>query len=705
MYTSVQKLVPEQRLVFDQVIGFCKNLRKATFSKRWQKPKPPLLKVHGGAGAGKSKLINDIAQWVEYFLRTDNNRNPNQPVILKVAPTGKAASLIQGMTLHHAFHFKFSNEYTSLPDSLRESMRNDLSQLQVLIIDEMSMVKSDLLYQVHKRLQEVKQNDDDFGGVSVLLFGDLMQLQPVRANWIFEAPKDPKFSRSYALRSLWSLFVPVELKENHRQGNDAQYAQLLNRVRFGKPTEQDIATLKMRLCIQPQPNSLYVFGTRKPVTELNLKRLNELPGPVEIVEARTIHPSQKQFKPQISPDGFISETPFLSKLCIKINARVMLTFNSDTADGLTNGATGTVSGVLKNSRGLITTIFVKFDDLDIGNQAKTKMTKEMCQVYPDSTPLTIHKFDYSLGKLAKGHTAKATVYQFPLTLAWALTAHKCQGQTVKKPNQLAADLKSVFTSGQAYVILGRVQDINQLCLLTYSDNCIRVNAKAKEEAERISLHAIKSMCNIWTSPPPQSLRITSLNIRSLVLHYPDLRNDTVLLMADIICLNETYIKPGESAERFQLKDYKGYFANQGMAAGVAVFVKHQFASASFDSYTCETFQIVLVSSRYFDIFAIYRSPKTNQSFKSLFDKIQHKLHPTKTTFLCGDFNLPKTPNQFEAALKDYNIFPCIKIPTHINGNILDQFYSNNQNCEVASIHLHPVYYSDHDAICVVARRT
>ncbi len=583
-------------------------------------------------------------------------------------------------------------------------MRNDLSQLQVVIIDEMSMVKSDLLYQLHKRLQEIKQNNDDFGGISVLLFGDLMQLQPVRANWIFEAPKDPKFSRSHAIRSLWSLFVPVELKENHRQGNDAHYAQLLNRVRFGKHTEQDIATLKSRLNIEPQTNALYVFGTRKPVTELNLKRLNELPGPVEVVEARTIHPSQKNYKPHVSSDGFINETPFLSKLLIKKDARVMLTFNSDTADGLTNGATGTVTGVLKNSKGLITTVFVKFDDLGIGVRAKTKMTKQMWQLHPGSIPLAVHKFDYSLGKLAKGHTAKATVYQFPLTLAWALTAHKCQGQTVKKPNQLVADLKSVFTSGQAYVILGRVQDINQLCLSTFSDNCIRINAKAKEEAEKISLHAIKSLCSIWTSPPPQSLRISSLNIRSLVLHYPDLKNDTDLLKSDVICLNETYIKPEELTEQYILNDFNGYFVNKGASAGVAVFVKKQFAKVTFDSYLCESLQIALISSEQFDLFAVYRSPKTNKTVNSLLEKIQCRFQPTKTTFLCGDFNLPKTPNPFETALKNLKIFPCIKSPTHLDGNILDQFYSNFQNCKVTNVHLHPVYYSDHDAVCVIIKR-
>ena len=83
-------------------------MRKADEGKN-PKPRPPLLKVHGGAGCGKSKLINDIAQWSEYWLRTSSDRHPDHPYVVKVAPTGKAASLIGGLTLHSAFNFNFGN--------------------------------------------------------------------------------------------------------------------------------------------------------------------------------------------------------------------------------------------------------------------------------------------------------------------------------------------------------------------------------------------------------------------------------------------------------------------------------------------------------------------------------------------------------------------------------------------------------------------
>ena len=122
---------------------------------------------------------------------------------MKVAPTGKAASLIGGLTLHSAFNFSFGNEYSSLSDSTREAMRSTLSELTILIVDEMSMLKSDMLYQLHLRLQEIKQNKDDFGGVSVILCGDLLQLKPVMANWIFEKPKNKNFINFHEVYPLW----------------------------------------------------------------------------------------------------------------------------------------------------------------------------------------------------------------------------------------------------------------------------------------------------------------------------------------------------------------------------------------------------------------------------------------------------------------------------------------------------------------------
>ena len=151
MLASARSLDNDQRQVFDIIIKYCKDLRKSGLGII-PKPKPPLLKVHGGAGCGKSKLIHVISEWAEYCLRTSSDRHPDHPYVVKVAPTGKAASLIGGLTLHSAFNFSFGNEYSSLSDSMREAMRSTLSELTILIVDEMSMLKSDMLYHIHLRL-------------------------------------------------------------------------------------------------------------------------------------------------------------------------------------------------------------------------------------------------------------------------------------------------------------------------------------------------------------------------------------------------------------------------------------------------------------------------------------------------------------------------------------------------------------------------
>jgi hypothetical protein len=190
MLKSAQKLSKDQRFAFNLVLDFCKSIMR---HRKTPHPniEPPLLIIHGGAGTGKSKLIHDISTWAEHTFTTSNDRQLTQPYIIRLAPTGKAASLIDGITLHSAFNFPFGNDFISLSDQLRDTYRTMLKYLQIVIIDEISMVKADLLYQLNLRLQEIKQNDKIFGGISVLLFGDLMQLKPVLAKWIFEKPYSP----------------------------------------------------------------------------------------------------------------------------------------------------------------------------------------------------------------------------------------------------------------------------------------------------------------------------------------------------------------------------------------------------------------------------------------------------------------------------------------------------------------------------------
>ena len=705
MYESARQLVPEQRFAFDIIIAYCKDLRKSLYSNS-QKPKPPLLKVHGGAGSGKSKLIQDISSWAEYYLRTNNDRHPDHPFIIKVAPTGKAASIIQGLTLHSAFNFRFGNDYFSLPDRQRENMRNLMSQLRIVIIDEISMVKPDLLNQLNLRLQEIKQNKDDFGGVSVILFGDLMQLSPVMANWIFEAPKSKQSNLSHLARPIWNSFNAIELKQNHRQGNDKSYAELLNRVRYGKQTQRDLEVLSSRVRNDYPENSLFVYGTKKPVLNQNKEELNKLATPLFTLSAMNIHPNKKSFKPHVSKDGTVNDTPFRDELDLKKGARIMLTYNIDTADGLTNGSTGIVIDFIVRDN-IVQYVVIELDEKGDGANLRAKL-RHIVNRYQNKavTPIGRVSFEYSLGRSVKQHTAKAKVIQFPLTLAWATTAHKIQGQTIKKPNTLVADIKSVFEAGQAYVILGRVQDINQLYLRNFVPEKIMVSSKAMKEAENINKIALNNKETLWTCQDATLRKISSLNIRSLQKHYRDLQVDSVMLQSDIICINETFLKPNTLAPI--IEGYNCHLASKGNSSGVAVYIKsHLNSLVKATTLIQPSFQAVKVSIRnQFDVIAVYRSPN-DKSLINFTNQITAAIHSSHPTIICGDVNIDylKTPqNPFSTALQEIGFRQIINKPTHIQGSLLDHFYIRFDNCSTNQ-RLHHPYYSDHDAICVILKKT
>ena len=110
----------------------------------------------GGAGSGKSTVINILKQWMQFILESPGDSS-DCPYILVTAPTGTAAANIKGQTLHSTFGFNFGNEHFSLSDKRRDEKRSQLQNLRVVIIDEISMVKSDLLFQLDMRLKEVTQ--------------------------------------------------------------------------------------------------------------------------------------------------------------------------------------------------------------------------------------------------------------------------------------------------------------------------------------------------------------------------------------------------------------------------------------------------------------------------------------------------------------------------------------------------------------------
>ena len=210
------------------------------------KPSPPLVMVHGGAGSGKSKVISSL-----YNLMTDTFKkagdDPCCPYVVLTSFTGAASANINGQTLHSLFSFKFGTTFLSMTEKQRAEKRLLFRNLRCVIIDEISMVSADLFYNLDLRLREITMVDTVFGGISVFVFGDLYQLQPPKARYVFQEPNNKEHALAYTLRDLWKLFTVVNLEENHRQGEDKVYGDLLNRVRTGDHTEEDIALLRTRV--------------------------------------------------------------------------------------------------------------------------------------------------------------------------------------------------------------------------------------------------------------------------------------------------------------------------------------------------------------------------------------------------------------------------------------------------------------------------
>ncbi|HIC30472.1 MAG TPA: hypothetical protein EYO76_01005, partial [Flavobacteriaceae bacterium] len=319
MLESVRKLVPEQRVAFDLVINFCKKLKKYAASNL-SMPQAPLLVIHGSAGSGKSQLIHDISNWVEKILRKPED-NVDHPYVVRVAFTGVAAANIDGATIHSAFHFKFGKEYRQLTPESDAKLKEMTENLKVLICDEFSMLDVDYLYMIHERLCDLKQEGyrKQFGNIAIILVGDLMQLKPVKGTYIFEDPKNPNSKNMQCIWDLWKQFECVELRENHRQGEDKQYANLLNRLRLkpmcdkkGECKEkcahllpEDFEALKSRLVRKRDipEDALEIYATNVMANESNTTKLTKQDGDEEKFKAKYF---PENIKARVNPDGSVA---------------------------------------------------------------------------------------------------------------------------------------------------------------------------------------------------------------------------------------------------------------------------------------------------------------------------------------------------------------------------------------------------------------
>lgn len=378
--------------------------------------------ITGRAGTGKSTLL-------EYF------RSRTSKKIVVLAPTGVAAVNVRGQTIHSFFNFGTNITVDSVKRIVRETP-NIYTELDAIVIDEISMVRADLLDCIDRFLRLNCASKNPFGGKQMIFFGDLYQLPPVvtssEKRYFKEAYETPYFFSANVMKEI-DLEI-IELIKVYRQ-KDERFINILNAIRHGEVNNDLLEELNNRFNpdFTPPPGEFYVYLTARndKAYEINMDRLHKLPGRTYTFEAI------------ISGDFDEDSFPADPVLHLKKGAQVMF-LNNDSAGRWVNGTVGKILEIDKEEE----IILVELENGEI----------------VEATPYKWNVFKYRYDKKSRNITADkiGTFTQFPLKLAWAITIHKSQGKTFER---VILDLSGgIFAPGQLYVALSRCTSLEGLVL-------------------------------------------------------------------------------------------------------------------------------------------------------------------------------------------------------------------------------------------------
>ena len=421
-----------------------------------------------------------------------------------------------------------------------------------------------------------------------------------------------------------------------------------------------------------------------------------IPGKEYSIDARSYTQTKSNMKTRTDPSGAICGTPLQQQLRLKVGAKVMMTYNVDTCDSLTNGVFGEVLGFKFNKEGNVSQVYVHFYDEDCGKtRRKSFVSLQSCFPGKNVTPIDLMEFQFSLSKKKKSFTKNATAYQFPLKLAFAATAHKIQGQTIKKPNFLVADLRKVREAAQAYVILSRVQAIDQLFLIESA--CID-----KIYASTIALEEVKRMTDAALNlKVHEANSILSCNIRRLKTNISKFSRSSQVSSATVICLQETWTEKAFPDTNL-FRDYFTYHHSNSVGPGKGILTLYN------DSYEIEKdvqealYQMTKIASKTTDIINVYRSQGANTA---AFERdLLELIYLNRETIIVGDFNICHEKNSSHSIitmLENLGFHQIVKYPTHIDGGTIDLvFILNPGDFRKYHVQQQGQYYLDHDIMIV-----
>lgn len=401
----------------------------------------------GKAGTGKTTFLHRIKK-----------KSPKRMIV--TAPTGVAAINAGGVTLHSFFQLPFGPQVLQKADGEGVSDRqkdinrfsrdkiNIIRSLDLLVIDEISMVRADLLDAVDRVLRRYRNRYKPFGGVQLLMIGDLQQLAPIVRDEDWEVLKNhyetPFFFSSQALRK--TQFVCIELQHIFRQ-SDARFISLLNKIRDNKLDSEATEIL----------NSRYIpdFDTDKEKGYITLTTHNNQANRINFLHMNRIEAPTSIFSAEIS--GIFPEYSFPNEpeLVLKPGAQVMFVKNDSSREKrYYNGKIGTITSIKED----IVYVSCPGEDEEIAAE-----------------PVEWHNYSFTIDEKTEEiiENLLGTFKQIPLKPAWAITIHKSQGLTFDKA---VIDANAAFAHGQVYVALSRCRNLEGMVLISKIDpRCLRTD--------------------------------------------------------------------------------------------------------------------------------------------------------------------------------------------------------------------------------------
>ncbi len=436
--------------------------------------------------------------------------------------------------------------------------------------------------------------------------------------------------------------------------------------------------------------------------DFNIEKMAQISSPLLVMKATHFTKLNSNYKPSIDKAGRIGDTQFLDSLQLKIGSRVMLIHNILVADGLVNGAIGELIGVEKLKNGTVDKLVVRFDSEHTGEESR-KCFPILTSKFPGGTPIFKKELEYSLARSNSLVSSTAKLVQFPIIPAFGVTSHRFQGQTISWPSQVVVDLRKVFQTAQSYVMLSRVQSLQQLYILgELPEKKLYVDSKALAEVRRMEKVSLNNHLSPWDEEDKDVIKVVFLNV-IIKNKFQMITTDYHLMKADALLLSETWLD--ENTENISLNGYKHSLQGGGRGGGTAVFYRNNFIIS--DEMVDDGIYMAKLNAGKVDIINIYRAQYGNM--ERVVEMVKGLIDIQKTCIVGGDINkcfIKDQNNPLTEFLLAFGFSQMVKNPTHLHGSLLDHIYfcqgPDREKYEV-TIESHGKYYTDHDAITIMLR--